>query len=130
MPERGTTGSRLSPRQLQPSARMVMALLQVLQDRPAARGLGQLAQEPLHFGGIQVTRRRAHPLAHPPAFRGQLDPTGRPRVGGRIPPGVLVLGAVAVEQEPPGSLVREDDEAAIVSLLEAEQRHVWAPMQY
>jgi hypothetical protein len=92
--------------------------------------LGQLAQEPLHFGAIQVTRRRADPLGHPPTSGGQLDPTDRPRVGGRIPPGVLVLSAVAVEQEPPGSLVREDDEAAIVSLLEAEQRHVWSPVQY
>jgi hypothetical protein len=67
MPERGTTGRRLSTRQLKPSARMVMALLQVLQYRPAARCLGQLAQEPIHFGGIQVTRRRADPLGHPPA---------------------------------------------------------------
>jgi hypothetical protein len=106
---------------------MVMTLRQVLQYRPAARCLGQLAQESLHFGGIQVTSRRADPLGHSPASGCQLDPTNRPRVGGRIPPGVLVLSAVAVEQEPPGSLVSEDDEAAIVSLLEAEERHVWSP---
>jgi hypothetical protein len=30
------------------------------------------------------------------------------------------MSAVAVEQEPPGSLVGEDDEAAVVILLEAE----------
>jgi hypothetical protein len=107
---------------------MVTALLQVLQDRPAARCLGQLAQEPLHFGGIQVTRRRADPLGHPPASWYQLNPTNGPRVGGRIPPGVLVMSAVAVEQKPPGSLVSEDDEAAIVFLLvEAEERHGWSP---
>ena len=106
---------------------MVTALLQVLQYRPAARYLGQLEQEPLHFGGIQANRRRADPLGHPPATRRQLDPTNSPRVGGRIPPGVLVMSAVAVEQKPPGSLVSEDDEAAIVLLLEAEERHVWSP---
>jgi len=99
---------------------MVMALLQVLQYRPAARCLGQLAQEPIHFGGIQVTRRRADPLGHPAASWFQLDPTNSPRMGGRIPPAVLVMCSVAVEQEPPGSLVREDDEAAFVFLLEAE----------
>jgi hypothetical protein len=48
-------------------------------------------------------------------------------VGGRIPPGVLVMGAVAIEQKPPRSLVRENDEAAIVFLLEAEERHMWSP---
>ena len=106
---------------------MVTALLQVLQYRPAARCLGQLEQQPIHFGGIKVTRRRADPLGHPPAPRFQLDPTHRPRVGGRIPPGVVVMGPVAVDEEAPGSLVSEDDEAAIVFLLEAEERHVWSP---
>ena len=77
MPERGATRSRLSARQLQPAARMVTALLQVLQDRPAARCLGQLAQQPLHFGGIQVTRRRANPLGHPRQRRDGVRITAR-----------------------------------------------------
>jgi hypothetical protein len=46
---------------------------------------------------------------------------------GRIPPGLLVPSAVTVEQKPPGALISEDDEAAIVLLLEAEKRHVWSP---
>ena len=46
---------------------MITALFQVVQYRPAARFLGQFQQEPIHFGGIQVTRRRANPLGHPPA---------------------------------------------------------------
>jgi hypothetical protein len=66
-PERAATGRGLSTRQLKPSARVVMALLQVLQDRPAARGLGQLVQEPIYLGGVQACRRRANPLGHPPA---------------------------------------------------------------
>jgi hypothetical protein len=37
------------------------------------------------------------------------------------------MGAVAIEQKPPGSFVSEDDEAAIVFLLEAEERHKWSP---
>jgi hypothetical protein len=102
----------------------------VLQDRPATRGLGQFAQEPIHLGAVQVTRCRANALGNPPASGGQLDPTNRPRVGGRIPPGVLVMSAVAIEQQPPGSLVRENDESAIVLVLEAEERHVWFPLLY
>ena len=104
---------------------MVTALLQVLQYRPAAGCLRQVVQQPLHFGGIQVTRRRANPLVHPAASGCQLNPTNSPRVGGRIPPGVLAMSAVAVEQKPPGSLVSEDDETAIVFILEVEERHVW-----
>jgi hypothetical protein len=46
---------------------MVTALVQAIQYRPAARSLGQFAQQPLHFGGIQVTRRRANPLVQAPA---------------------------------------------------------------
>ena len=46
---------------------MITALLQVVQYRPAARFLGQLEQEPLHFGVIKVNCRRADPLGDPPA---------------------------------------------------------------
>jgi hypothetical protein len=46
---------------------MVTALLQLLEYRPAARCLGQVVQQPFHFGGIQVTRRRANPLVQPSA---------------------------------------------------------------
>jgi hypothetical protein len=103
---------------------VVTALLQVLQDGPAARYLGQLAQEPLHLGPIQVHRRWADPLIHPSAAWCQLDPTNSPGVSGRIPPGALIKSPVAVEQKAAGSLVSEDDEAAIIPLHKAEELHV------
>ena len=68
---------------------MVTASLQVLDYRPAARCLRQVVQQPIHFGGIQVTRRRANPLIQPPASSCHLNPTNSPRVDGRIPPHVL-----------------------------------------
>jgi hypothetical protein len=109
---------------------MVTSLLQVLEYRPAARRLEHLLQQSLHFDPIHATRRRANSLVQLPAAGCQFYPTNSSRVGRGIPPGVLVTSAVAVEQKPPGSLVRDDDEATIVLLLESGERHSWSPKQY